>query len=66
MPILVGKVYQSQPEPRQGCLRGEEKYYELTDSQHYTDATDTRTLAFVVSAVHDVIVQREFHTCLHD
>jgi hypothetical protein len=25
--------------------------------QHYTDATDTRALAFVISAINDVIIQ---------
>lgn len=27
--------------------------------QHYTDATDTRALAFVISAINDVIIQGE-------
>jgi guanine nucleotide-binding protein G(i) subunit alpha len=31
----------------------------LTDKQHYTDATDTRALAFVISAINDVIIQGE-------
>ncbi|CAK9786122.1 unnamed protein product [Cutaneotrichosporon oleaginosum] len=30
---------------------------------HYTDATDTRALAFVVSAVHDVIIQVNLREC---
>lgn len=31
----------------------------LTLGQHYTDATDTRALAFVISAINDVIIQGE-------
>lgn len=29
------------------------------DPQHFTEATDTKALSFVVSAVHDVIIQGE-------
>lgn len=28
--------------------------------QHYTDATDTKALAFVISAVNDLLIQSEF------
>ena len=31
----------------------------LMRRQHYTDATDTRALAFVISAINDVIIQGE-------
>lgn len=29
----------------------------LADAQHFTDATDTKGLAFVISACHDVLIQ---------